>query len=70
MAPDPAGSPILADGFGGNTIGYTVYAWYDSKLYLEGGAYSTLSPWVLARFGNDFRGRQHDQSGALSTGGV
>jgi hypothetical protein len=52
IAPGPAGSPILADGFGGNTIGYTVYAWYDSKLYLEAGAYNTLGPWVLARFGN------------------
>ncbi len=54
IAPTPAGNPILAGGFGANAIGYTAYAWYDSKLYLEGGAYSSLSPWVLARFGDDY----------------
>ncbi len=54
IAPTPVGNPMLAGGFGGNAIGYTAYAWYDSKFYLEGGAYSTLSPWLLARIGNDF----------------
>jgi hypothetical protein len=54
IAPTPVGNPMLAGGFSGNAIGYTAYAWYDNKLYLEGGAYSTLSPWVLARIGNDF----------------
>jgi hypothetical protein len=53
LAPTPVGSPMLDGGFGGNAIGYTAYAWYDSKLYLEGGAYSSLSPWLLARVGND-----------------
>jgi hypothetical protein len=54
IAPTPVGNPILASGFSGNAIGYTAYAWYDSKLYLEGGAYSTFGPWVLARFGDDY----------------
>ena len=54
IAPTPVGNPILAGGFGGNAIGYTAYAWYDSSLYVEGGAYSSLSPWLLARFGNDY----------------
>ncbi|MDR3534478.1 MAG: hypothetical protein P4L90_28435 [Rhodopila sp.] len=54
LAPTPAANPMLSGAFSGNTIGYTVYAWYDSKLYLEGGAYNTLSPWTLARFGNDY----------------
>ena len=54
LAPAPAGNPILAGAFAGNTIGYTAYAWYDSKLYLEGGAYDTWSPWTLARFGNPY----------------
>src|SRR5271157_3699613 len=38
IAPTPAASPMLASGFGNNAIGYTVYAWYDKSLYLEGGA--------------------------------
>jgi len=45
---------MLASGFVGTAVGYTAYAWYDNKLYLEGGAYSTLSPWTLARIGNDY----------------
>jgi hypothetical protein len=54
IAPTPTGNPLLSGGFAHNVIGYTVYAWYDNKLYLEGGAYSSLSPWLNARFGNDF----------------
>ena len=41
-------------GFTTNSIGYTVYAWYDHSLYLEAGAYTTIGTWSLARFGNDF----------------
>jgi hypothetical protein len=51
IAPTPAAAPAL-ERFGGSTIGYTVYAWYDKKLYLEAGAYTTPSAWMLARFGN------------------
>lgn len=54
LAPTPAADVLLASGLGQSAIGYTVYAWYDSKLYLEAGAYSTLSPWSLARMGNGF----------------
>lgn len=54
IAPTPVGNPILAGGFTGNAIGYTIYAWWNNALYLEGGAYSTFSPWLLARFGNDY----------------
>jgi hypothetical protein len=54
IAPSPAASPMLASGFGNNAIGYTVYAWYDKSLYLEAGAYNTFSPWMLARFGDDY----------------
>lgn len=54
IAPTPTGNPILATGFGQSALGYTAYAWYDSKLYLEGGAYSTVSPWLLARAGNPY----------------
>ena len=34
LAPTPAASPVLASGFNNNSIGYTVYAWYDHSLYL------------------------------------
>lgn len=54
LAPTPAAQTMLSAGFTGNTIGYTVYAWYDKHLYVEGGAYNTLSPWTLARIGTDF----------------
>lgn len=54
LAPTPTASPVLASGFNNNSIGYTVYAWYDHSLYLEGGAYTTVGTWSLARLGNDF----------------
>jgi hypothetical protein len=54
LAPTPAASPILASGFNNNSVGYTVYAWYDRSLYLEGGAYTTIGTWALGRTGNDF----------------
>ena len=54
IAPVPGAQPMLSQGFVANTIGYTVYGWLDRHLYLEAGAYNTLSPWTLARFGNDF----------------
>jgi hypothetical protein len=54
LAPTPAAQPILANGFVGNSIGYTAYAWYDNRIYLEAGAYTTVSPWALARIGVPF----------------
>jgi hypothetical protein len=54
LAPTPAASPILASGFNNNSIGYTVYAWYNRSLYLEAGVYTTLGTWMLGRIGNDF----------------
>jgi hypothetical protein len=54
LAPTPTASPVLASGFNNNSIGYTVYAWYDRSLYLEAGAYTTVGTWSLARLGNDF----------------
>lgn len=54
IAPSPTAQPILAGAFAGNTLGYTAYAWYDSRIYLEAGAYNSLSPWTLSRFGNDY----------------
>lgn len=54
VAPTPTASVMLASGFSANVIGYTVYGWLDKSLYLEAGAYNTLSPWTLARIGNDY----------------
>jgi hypothetical protein len=54
IAPTPTASVMLESGFNGNAIGYTMYVWLDRSLYLEAGAYNTLSPWSLARVGNDY----------------
>ena len=54
FAPTPAAQPILAGSFAGNSIGYTAYAWYDQSLYLEGGFFQTMTPWLMARTGSAF----------------
>lgn len=54
IAPTPAAQTMLQSGFNHNVIGYTAYGWYDSSLYLEAGAYSTLSSWTLARLGTSY----------------
>ncbi len=54
IAPTPAANVMLQSGLTGNTLGYTVCAWYDQSLYVEAGAYHTLSRWALGRIGNDF----------------
>ena len=54
FANTPSGTPLLAGGLGQSALGYTAYAWYDNKLYLEGGLYSTLGSWALGRIGNNY----------------
>jgi hypothetical protein len=54
LAPSPSATPFLDGAFAGNSIGATVYGVWDNKLYLEAGIYNTFSPWLNARFGNDF----------------
>jgi hypothetical protein len=54
LAPTPSAAPLLSGGLGQSALGYTVYAWYDQKLYLEGGAYSTFGQWALARMGQSY----------------
>ncbi len=54
LAPTPSADVMLSTGFNQNVLGYTAYAWYDSSLYLEGGAYTSLSSWALGRVGNGF----------------
>lgn len=50
----PAAAPVLAGGLGGNSVGTTVYAWYDRSLYAELGVYNTLSRGVMKVIGTDY----------------
>jgi hypothetical protein len=52
LAPLPAANPIMVS-FIGNTLGATVYGWYDNAFYAEFGAYNTMSP-PLAKTLGDF----------------
>jgi len=52
--PTPAGTPLLANTLSNRSIGITAYAWYDRSFYLEAGAYSSMSPWVMGRLGERF----------------
>jgi hypothetical protein len=47
LAPTPAAQPLLAGGLIGNSIGSTIYAWYDRRLYVEVGLYNTYGPTLL-----------------------
>ena len=54
LVPTPTAQPLLAGGLIGNSIGTTVYAWYDRSLYLEGGLYNTFGPSLLSWTGNAY----------------
>ncbi|MDE8343678.1 MAG: hypothetical protein POG24_07655 [Acidocella sp.] len=54
IVPTPTAQPVLANGFAGNSLGVTAYAWYNQSLYLEGGGYQTLSPYTLGRIGDNY----------------
>jgi hypothetical protein len=51
LAPLPTAQPLVAGGLIGNSIGLTLYAWYDRSLYLEAGGYETYGPSLLSAFG-------------------
>jgi hypothetical protein len=51
LAPVPTAQPLIAGGLLGNSIGATVYAWYDRRLYLEAGIYNTYGPSLLSATG-------------------
>ncbi len=57
IAPGPSAASMLSGGasagpsFAGNSIGVTAYAWYNEHLYMEVGAYQTMSSWLENRFG-------------------
>lgn len=50
----PTAQPLLAGGLTGNSIGATVYAWYDRSLYLEAGMYNTYGPSLLSWTGQSY----------------
>jgi len=50
----PTAQPVLAGAFASNTVGTTIYGWYDQSLYMEGGVYNTLSKGLLSRTGNAY----------------
>lgn len=42
LAPTPTAAPLLAGALAGNVAGITAYAWWNSSLYVEGGAYQMM----------------------------
>ena len=54
LVPTPAAQPLLANGLTGNSLGATLYAWYDRSLYLEAGLYNTYGPSLLSWTGNPY----------------
>ena len=54
LVPTPTAQPLLAGALAGNSIGATVYAWYDRSLYLEAGLYNTYGPSLLSWTGNAY----------------
>ncbi|HET6806945.1 MAG TPA: cytochrome C [Frateuria sp.] len=51
LAPTPALEPLLFGGLASNSIGLTLYGWYDRSLYAEAGVYVTRSPYLLGLTG-------------------
>jgi hypothetical protein len=56
LAPGPSAGPIIAGAISMTTIGVTAYAWWDSHIYTEAGAYFTPSHGFLRALGSDAQG--------------
>jgi hypothetical protein len=54
LAVTPTAQPLLAGGLIGNSVGATVYGWYDRSIYLEAGLYNTYGPTLLSATGNAY----------------
>lgn len=54
LAPTPTAQPLLNGGLIGNSIGVTAYGWYDRRLYVEAGGYSSYGPSALKLAGVTF----------------
>jgi hypothetical protein len=53
LAPSPAAAPLLSGALAQTTLGVTVYAWINSELFLEAGAYGSPDSTTLSRLGAD-----------------
>ena len=53
LAPSPSASPLFSGGLAQNTLGVTAYAWINSEVYVEGGAYGSPSQSTLTHLGAD-----------------
>lgn len=53
LTPSPAATPLLSGPLFQNTLGLTGYAWINSEIYLEGGAYGSPGAQTLTRLGAD-----------------
>ena len=53
LAPSPSASPLYVGGLAQNTLGLTGYAWINSAVYVEGGAYGSPNRTTLTRLGAD-----------------
>ena len=54
LTPTPSASPLLAGALAGDSIGTTMYAWWNRSLYVEAGVYNTMGPWMLSWTGNTY----------------
>ena len=52
-APAPSASPLFSGALAQKTLGVTAYAWIDSAIYVEGGAYGSPSQAALTHLGVD-----------------
>lgn len=54
LGPTPAADVILDGGFNQNSMGASVYLWYDRSLFVDAGIYTSQSNWLLTRLGNAY----------------
>lgn len=53
VSPTPDAAPLIDDSLAQNVLGLTAYGWFDHKLYLEAGGYSSPSRGTLSWLGAD-----------------
>jgi hypothetical protein len=51
LGPSPAAAPLVSGAFAGNTLGMSVYGWWDSEFYTEAGIYWTPGSGFLRTLG-------------------
>ncbi len=54
LVTNPSAQPLLAGGLIGNSLGATIYAWYNRSLYVEAGLYNTYGRTLLSITGNAY----------------